>query len=109
MVGNRGYRRYLKGTAEHFAIDEKKVAEETRYDGKWVLQTNLSSPASEVARQSKEPAPEWADIVLDLENLEEAEVEVDGKRFRIRSEVRGAAVQAFRACGVALPPLGRPL
>jgi hypothetical protein len=59
--------------------------------------------------QSKEPAPEWADIVRDLESLKEAEVKVDGKRFRVRSEMRGAAVQAFRACGVALPPLGRPL
>jgi hypothetical protein len=61
------------------------------------------------ALQRKEPAPEWADIVRDLKNLEEAEVKVEGKRFRIRGEAREAEVQAFRACGVALPPLGRAL
>jgi len=44
-----------------------------------------------------------------LEALNETEIEVDGKHFVVRSAARGAAVKAFRACGVALPPLGRAL
>ena len=41
LVGNKGYRRYLKVEGEgHFAIDEAKIAEEARYDGTWVLRTN---------------------------------------------------------------------
>ena len=35
LVGNKGYRRYLGGGgADHFRIDEAKVAEDARYDGK---------------------------------------------------------------------------
>jgi len=42
LVGNKGYRRYLKVTGEdHFAIDEAQIKREARYDGKWVLRTNL--------------------------------------------------------------------
>ena len=41
LVGNSGFRRYLKTvTAEHFAIDETRVAEDARYDGLYVLRTN---------------------------------------------------------------------
>jgi Transposase DDE domain len=41
LVGNAGYRRYLKTiSAEHFAIDPAKVEEEKRLDGIFVLRTN---------------------------------------------------------------------
>jgi hypothetical protein len=54
LVGNKGYRRYLKVEGEgHFAIDEAKLAEEARYDGTWVLRTNTELPAAEVASQYK--------------------------------------------------------
>ena len=50
LVGNKGYRRYLKVEGEgHFAIDEAKLAEEARYDGTWVLRTNTNLPAAAVA------------------------------------------------------------
>jgi transposase len=49
FVGNKGYRRYLENPAEGFEIDEAKVREEARYDGKWVLQTNTDLDAAEVA------------------------------------------------------------
>jgi hypothetical protein len=88
---------------------EAKMFIGTSYEGDLALVLRVELRRRLGSLQSKESAPEWADIVRDLENLEEAEVEVDGKRFRIRSEERGAAVQAFRACGVALPPLGRLL
>jgi hypothetical protein len=54
LVGNKGYRRYLKVEGEgHFAIDEAKLAEEARYDGTWVLRTNTNLPAAAVALQFK--------------------------------------------------------
>jgi hypothetical protein len=54
LVGNKGYRRYLGGGGpEHFRIDETKVAEDARYDGKWVLRTNTDLDAAEVALQYK--------------------------------------------------------
>jgi hypothetical protein len=41
LVGNKGYRRYLKVEGEgHFQIDEAQVRAEARYDGLWVLRTN---------------------------------------------------------------------
>src|SRR6516162_1586487 len=54
LVGNKGYRRYLKVEGEgHFAIDEAKLAAEARYDGTWVLRTNTDWPAAEVALRYK--------------------------------------------------------
>jgi len=41
LVGNRGYRKYLKGGATHFEIDQGKIKAEARYDGKWVLRSDL--------------------------------------------------------------------
>jgi Transposase DDE domain len=41
LVGNSGFRRYLKTvSAEHFAIDATRVAEDARFDGLYVLRTN---------------------------------------------------------------------
>jgi hypothetical protein len=43
LVGNKGYRRYLKVQGEgHFQIDEDQLKAEARYDGLWVLRTNTS-------------------------------------------------------------------
>ena len=54
LIGNKGYRRYLSPTGpDHFRIDEAKIAEEARYDGKWVLRTNTELDAAEVALQYK--------------------------------------------------------
>jgi transposase len=54
LIGNKGYRRYLKVEGEgHFALDEAKIAEEARYDGTWVLRTNTELPAAQVALQYK--------------------------------------------------------
>jgi transposase len=41
LVGNSAYRRYLKTPDDkHFEIDDKRVAEDERYDGLYVLRTN---------------------------------------------------------------------
>ena len=55
LIGNKGYRKYLQGTkGEHFLIDEEKIKEEARYDGKWVLQTNLGDEPEIIALAYKE-------------------------------------------------------
>ncbi len=54
LVGNKGYRRYLKVDSDSIAIDEMKIEEESRYDGKWVLRTNTELPAQMVALKYKE-------------------------------------------------------
>jgi len=56
LVGNKGYRKYLAAPKprEHFQIDEDKILEEAKYDGIWVLQTDLDMPAQEVALHYKE-------------------------------------------------------
>ena len=158
LVGNKGYRRYLRSTGpDHFQIDEAKIEEEARYDGKWVLRTNADLDTAEVVLQFKrfwmveawfrssksllqtrpiyhkcdetirghvfcsflalvmreelEDRPvkddhnfEWADVIQDLDRLQMVEVEQDGKRFLLRSEVQGTCGTVFRADWVAVPP-----
>ena len=158
LVGNKGYRRSLGGGGpDHFRIDEAKVAEDARYDGKWVLRTNTEWDSADVALQCKQlwmveqwfrscrsllqtrPIShkcdetirghvfcsflalvlrqelqsrleerghdlEWADVIGDLDRLQMVEVEQDGKRFLLRSEVQGSCGKVFQTAGVALPP-----
>jgi hypothetical protein len=54
LVGNQGYRKYLRAGAKQFAVDEEKIKEEARYDGKWVLTTNMDLPPAEVALKYKQ-------------------------------------------------------
>jgi len=161
LVGNKGYRKYLKtGKEAPFTIDQDKVQEEARCDGKWVLLTNTELPAAEVALKYKqlwmvedifrtaktllETRPiyhqrdetirghvfctflalvlrkefqtrleakghdlEWADILRDLDALQEVEVEQRGKRFVLRTEAKGTVGKVFQAVGVAVPPTVR--
>jgi transposase len=54
LIGNKGYRKYLKLDRGHLRVDKKKIEEDTRFDGKWVLLTNTELPAEEVALKYKE-------------------------------------------------------
>ena len=54
LVGNKGYRKYLAGGSKTFAVDEDKIKEEARYDGKWVLTTNTDLATAEVALKYKQ-------------------------------------------------------
>jgi len=54
LIGNRGFRRFLKIKKDSVVIDEDKIKNDARYDGKWVLRTNLELPAEEVALRYKE-------------------------------------------------------
>jgi Transposase DDE domain len=158
LVGNKGYRRYLKVEGEgHFAIDEAKIAAEARFDGTWVLRTNTPLASAEVALQfkrlwmveqwfrscksllvtrpifhhgddtirghvfcsflalvlryelqaclkAKGRTFEWADVLRDLAQVQQVEVEHQGHRFLLRSELTGTAGHVFQAAGVAAPP-----
>lgn len=54
LVGNKGYRKYLKMERESVSIDMTKVEEDARFDGKWVLKTNTELSAEAVAHKYKE-------------------------------------------------------
>ena len=56
LVENKGYRKYLKREGEEaaFSIDEEKLKSEERFDGKWVLRTNTTYSAEQVAFQYKQ-------------------------------------------------------
>jgi hypothetical protein len=55
LVGNSAYRRYLKTPDEkHFDIDERRVAEDARYDGLYVLRTNMRLDALAVMLRYRE-------------------------------------------------------
>jgi transposase len=157
LVGNKGYRRYLKSAGkEHFAVDEAKLAKEQLFDGMWVLRTNTAFAAADVALKYKqlwmvesifrsaksllETRPiyhkvddtirghvfcsflalvlrkeletrlekngaklEWADINRDLRALQEVEVEMNGKRLYLRTDLRGVCHTVLQAAGVAVP------
>ena len=157
LVGNKGYRRYLKsGGSEHFTVDEEKLVEEQKFDGTWVLRTNTSYSASEVALKYKQlwsveqifrtaksllqtrpiyhrcddtirghvfcsflalmlrkelqtrleargQKLEWEDIRRDLRALSEVEVEVEGKKMYLRTDLSGVCHKVFQAAGVAVP------
>ena len=55
LVGNKGYRTYLRTSeGKRFEIDTEKIKNEARYDGKWVLQTDLDASPKEVALRYKD-------------------------------------------------------
>ena len=54
--------------------------------------------------QAKAKKYEWADVLRDLERVQQVEVEHQGKRFLLRSQLTGSAGKAFQAAGVAVPP-----
>ena len=54
LIGNKGFRKYLKGRHKSFEIDDDKAKKEARYDGKWVLRTNTTLPPEQVALKYKQ-------------------------------------------------------
>jgi transposase len=54
LVGNKGYRKYLKLDKDSARIDMDKVKYESRFDGKWVLSTNTDLPTEKIALKYKE-------------------------------------------------------
>lgn len=55
LIGNKGYRKYVKVEKGSVYIDTEKVKSEARFDGKWVLQAfNTELSAEKVALKYKE-------------------------------------------------------
>jgi len=54
LVGNKGFRKYLRVEGKHFEVDEAKLKEESRYDGLWLLRTNTALAVALVAIRYKE-------------------------------------------------------
>ena len=54
LIGNKGYRKYLKFSRGSVSINKDKVQYDSRFDGKWVLKTNTDLPADQVALKYKE-------------------------------------------------------
>ena len=54
LIGNKGYRKYLKMDRNSVSIDQAKIEYESRFDGKWVLITNTDLSADQVALKYKE-------------------------------------------------------
>jgi transposase len=162
LIGNNGFRRFVTGSRSRWRVDENKVAEEARYDGKWILRTNTNLSAREVALKYKQlwtveaifrtmksqldTRPifhktddtirghvfcsflalvlrkalqdrleakghgrlQWAHILDDLDGLQEIEMTVGDKPYRLRTETKGTLSAVFSACGVALPPTLQP-
>jgi transposase len=52
---------------------------------------------------------EWADVIRDVDQLQEVTVEQEGKQFLLRSEAQRTCGKAFQAAGVALPPTVRQI
>ncbi len=141
----------------HFEIDGRRIADDARFDGIFVLRTNTSlGPLAAMLRYRELLAveqlfrtaksllatrpiyhkcdaairghvfcsflalvlrkeletrladagckPEWAEVLRDLDRLQEIEVDHDGKRNVARTPATGVAGTLFRAVGVALPP-----
>lgn len=54
LIGNKGYRKYLKLERGSLRLDQSKIEAESRFDGKWVLVTNTELPPDTVALKYKE-------------------------------------------------------
>ena len=48
--------------------------------------------------------PEWLDVLLDLNRLQEARLEHAGKTWTVRTEATGVVPRLIKAAGLALPP-----
>jgi hypothetical protein len=52
---------------------------------------------------------EWADILRDLEVLEEVKVRHQGKRYLLRTPLKGVCGKVLQGAGVAIPPPVSPV
>ncbi len=54
LIGNKGYRRYVRIEKDSTSIDFEKVKEDARFDGKYILRTNTDLAAEQAALKYKE-------------------------------------------------------
>ena len=158
MIGNTGFRRFLRMERGAASIDTNAVERDKRLDGKFVLRTNTDLEPAEVALaykslwrverafnetkntldirpifhqrddttighivgcflalrlevdlqhrlDAKGSAVSWRDLMRDLGEVKAVELTLDEQRYRVRTELRGAASAVFAAAGVRPPPI----
>jgi hypothetical protein len=54
IIGNKGYRRFVKVESGSVSVDMEKVQKEAKYDGVWVLRTNTRLSPKNVALKYKQ-------------------------------------------------------
>jgi len=102
LIGNSAYRRYLRkvrGGDDGAAIRGHVFCSFLAL----VLRKELQNRC--VANDLK---PEWADVLRDLDRLQQATVENGGKTWSIRTEATGAVPAIMKAVRIALPPRAQP-
>src|SRR5256714_485281 len=103
LVGNKGYRRYLKVQGEgHFQIDEDQIKAEARYDGLWVLRTNTELETETVAHVYKNL---W--MVEDLFRTAKSILETRPIYHKCDETIRGHIFCSFLALGLKCELEGR--
>jgi transposase len=73
LIGNKGYRRYLKVEKGAVKIDEEKLKEEERFDGKFVLLTSLKTQNSGTQSQDPEFGLSCEEVAKSYKSLWEVE------------------------------------
>jgi len=156
-VIQRGYRRFIRRVGDgSYEIDKERVRREARYDGKWVLRTNVDLSTEEVVMVYKDlwkverafrglkdvlrlrPIYHWkADrvrghilvcflafylmqylealmgdergelgrLMRSLRGLKVAEVELEGRRYRVRTRLDGGTEKILGHIGLRIAPL----
>jgi hypothetical protein len=84
------------------------------YQGRWprVLQLPHALVLRKALQDRLEAAGhgevERSHVIDDLAGLQEIELNVQGKAYRLRTETKGTLAAVFSACGIALLPTLRP-
>jgi hypothetical protein len=156
VIGNRGFARFVSVEKGAVSINRSAIEQDAVMDGKFVLTTNTSLSASEVATtykslwrvertfreekstlevrpifhhrddtsighivgsflalrlevdlqrriDEKHAAASWPDLMRDLSNVRAVIVDLDGQRYRLRTDLPGLAHAAFAAAGLRPP------
>jgi hypothetical protein len=101
LIGNSAYRKYVTVEKDAVSIDERKIAAEQRYDGKYVLLTNTDLSPRETALAHKElwqvvrafretlSAYSLDTTLTSLKEVRMVELEIAGKGCRVLPVVPG--------------------
>lgn len=156
LIDNAAYKRFLKIKGDKPRLDPDKVAQDTCYDGIFVLTTNTPLPSVQVVQSYKDlwqvelafrqlkselemgPIYHWKDrrirahilicflafvlrtalykklkeknkevsyteVMRDLQALKSVELDVAGKKVKLRTELKPGATAAFDAIGMRPP------
>jgi hypothetical protein len=69
----------------------------------WFLALVLRKELDERCRRAAF-RPEWADVLRDLDRLQQIEIDKDGRRITLRTPATGVLGPLFKAARIALPP-----